>query len=143
MCFFLLKKRSFFYRKIKRLARAEKDARFILFILLVAQLLLRPDTIPSSRVFIRHALFDPTIVRDDCAPTIPACCFSNNIENNMQEIDGSNKCDPNYNPNLVAELSNRDIGSVKAVRICSVDTWRKLTVNVSLLIVLYKIFQRQ
>ena len=61
----------------------------------------------------------------------------------MQEIDGNNKCDPNYNPNLVAELSNRDIGSVKAVRICSVDTWRKLTVNVSLLIVLYKIFQRQ
>ena len=48
----------FFYLKNKRLARAKNDVIFILFILLVKKLLLRPDAIPLFRVFIRHALND-------------------------------------------------------------------------------------
>ena len=36
----------FFIKKIKRQARAKNDARFILFILLADQLLLRTDAIP-------------------------------------------------------------------------------------------------
>ena len=42
---------QFFFIKKKRLARAKNDVVFILFILLVAQLLLRTDAIPYSPIF--------------------------------------------------------------------------------------------
>ena len=49
----------FFKKKIKSEARAQKGwqtLHVLFFLLLVAQLVLRTDAIPSSRVFIRHAL---------------------------------------------------------------------------------------
>ena len=60
LLFYYYKKRV---KKIKRQARAKKDARFYFIYFacsstptVVAQLLLRPDAIPSSRVFRRTAL---------------------------------------------------------------------------------------
>ena len=47
----------FFLKEIKRQARVKNDTRFILFILLVAQLLLRTDAIPYRPIFIYKRLY--------------------------------------------------------------------------------------
>ena len=47
----------FFQTKIKSVARAQKDARFYSFYLIVAQLVLRTDAISYSPIFIYKRLY--------------------------------------------------------------------------------------